>query len=71
MIEVFKTNVQNREEAKALIERLIHYFPDSRINLDLEDCDKVLRIQLDAGAIDILRIKHVGRALGFHIDDLE
>jgi len=45
MVEVFKTNVYGVEDAAMLIPRLAVHFPGSRITLDLEDCDKVLRIE--------------------------
>jgi hypothetical protein len=45
MIEVFKTNVQNKKECKPLI------------NFDLEDCDKILRIDSPGfSADDIIRL---------------
>lgn len=43
-IEVFKTNVVNDMQAQA-IRLLLQHFPGSRINFDLHDCDKVLRME--------------------------
>ena len=45
MIEVFKTNVQEFEEAQKLVAVLRRHFPGSKINIDLDDCDKVLRVE--------------------------
>ncbi len=45
MVEVFKTNVSEEVEAAGLINLLLAHFPDSEINFDLEDCDKILRIK--------------------------
>ena len=45
MIEVFKTNVQELTHANEIIELLLQYFPGSKINFDMHDCDKVLRIE--------------------------
>ncbi|MGN6646920.1 MAG: hypothetical protein ACTHJT_10370 [Cytophaga sp.] len=45
MVEVFKTNVQEADEAHSIIQRLLEHFPDYLINFDLEDCDKILRIK--------------------------
>ena len=45
MIEVFKTNVQKDREADTLIIELHQHFPDAKINFDLDDCDKILRIE--------------------------
>ncbi|WP_316634981.1 hypothetical protein [uncultured Flavobacterium sp.] len=44
MIEVFKTNVQEVEQSKMIVGKLLEHFPNSAINFDLEDCDKILRI---------------------------
>jgi hypothetical protein len=45
MIEVFKTNIKKASEAKRLIGLLAHHFPGSKVNIDLHDCDKILRIE--------------------------
>ena len=45
MIEVFKTNVHRKRRSRELIEMLLKQFPSRKINFDLEDCDKVLRIE--------------------------
>jgi hypothetical protein len=45
MIEVFKTNVEEVAQAKVLIDLLLQHFPDSKINFDLTDCDKILRVE--------------------------
>jgi hypothetical protein len=45
MIEVFKTNVQEVAEAKSLVNMLCRHFPDTKINFDLDDCDKILRVE--------------------------
>ena len=48
MIEVFKTNVEEVRQAKDLVDLLQHHFPGSRINFDLQDCDKILRVEGDS-----------------------
>ena len=45
MIEVFKTNVQDQRDAGKLIDHLLEHFPHSRINFDLLDCDRILRVE--------------------------
>ena len=45
MVEVFKTNVQEVCNAKDLVALLLQHFPDTKINFDLEDCDKILRVE--------------------------
>lgn len=43
-IEIFRTNVQGRAMAEMLIILLSNTFPESKINFDLEDCDRILRV---------------------------
>ena len=45
MIEVFTTNVQEKAHAEMLIKELKQHFPQSKINIDLHDCDRVLRLE--------------------------
>jgi hypothetical protein len=44
-VEVFKTNIGETVAAKQVTALLLQHFPESRITFDLEDCDKVLRIE--------------------------
>ncbi len=45
IVEVFKTNVQRRKQAIWLAEILLEQFPKTKINFDLDDCDKILRVE--------------------------
>ena len=45
MIEVFSTNVLESTQASELVSLLQHYYPLSKINFDLEDCDNILRVE--------------------------
>ena len=45
MVEVFKTNVQHQELAEQLVSILYGRFAFYKINFDLDDCDKILRIE--------------------------
>lgn len=54
MVEVFKTNVFEPSVANSLLQLLAHQFPGSRISFDLEDCDKVLRVEGDNICADIV-----------------
>jgi hypothetical protein len=44
-VEVFKTNVPDITAAKIALQRLAQQFPGHRINFDLHDCDRILRIE--------------------------
>jgi hypothetical protein len=62
MVEVFKTNVQKKTESKMLLSVLSETFPSFKMNFDLSDCDKVLRVEgedMEALSIMIL-IKEYG-----------
>ena len=45
MVEVFKTNILKQKEAKHMLTILSKEFPSFKINFDLDDCDKILRVQ--------------------------
>ncbi|HMG67438.1 MAG TPA: hypothetical protein VK588_07125 [Chitinophagaceae bacterium] len=45
MMEIFRTNVEEIAEAKRVISVLLEHFPDNKINFDLHDCDKILRVE--------------------------
>lgn len=51
MIEVFKTNVTDREVANMLLDQIHLTFIGYHANFDLEDCDKILRVCFDSGAV--------------------
>lgn len=45
IIEVFKTNVPHYKVANFIVRLLNSKFPNCKINFDLEDCDKILRVE--------------------------
>ncbi len=45
IVEVFKTNVEEVELSEHLIQQLAAQFPESIINFDMDDCDKILRVE--------------------------
>jgi hypothetical protein len=45
MVEVFKTNVRSTRKANLIIQKLAEEFPNHKINFDLSDCDRILRVQ--------------------------
>ncbi len=63
MVEIFKTDVQEVSKANRVIEKLLQQFPSYRINFDLQDCDRILRVESCNGSIVIngvveVAIKH-------------
>jgi len=45
MIEVFKTNIVYAGQETPILKKLGTLLPHHKINFDLEDCDKILRIE--------------------------
>ncbi|SHM01562.1 hypothetical protein [Flavobacterium chilense] len=68
MIEVFKTNVQEVDQSIMIVGKLLEHFPNSAINFDLEDCDKILRIH--AASISNYKIIEILNSHGFHCEAL-
>ena len=44
-VEVFKTNVEEEDLARALASRLHAHYPHYKVNFDLQDCDRILRVE--------------------------
>lgn len=47
MVEIFKTNIRRKVISEGIISILRENFPNYRINFDLEDRDKILRVEAD------------------------
>lgn len=45
IIEVFKTNIDNQNDASEIIDVLNKLLSAIRVTIDLEDCDRVLRVE--------------------------
>ena len=69
MVEVFKTNVQKKTQCKMLLSILSEAFPSFKINFDLADCDKVLRVEGDN--MEALRIMMIVKEYGFNCEVLD
>jgi hypothetical protein len=69
MVEVFKTNVQVHEDANDLVGLLRQHYPGHKINFDLHDCDKILRIE--GSQISIHNIMQLVNNSGFDCSVLE
>jgi hypothetical protein len=68
MVEVFKTDLAVESQSKDVVEMLRLHFPACIINFDLEDCDKVLRVE----GIEINNGKIISllNEKGFHCEEL-
>jgi len=45
MVEIFKTNVMECGQAEMLLQKIHERFGYCQANFDLEDCDRILRIE--------------------------
>ena len=70
LVEVFKTDVDDFEKAAAIVLNLQSFLPESKINFDLDDCDKILRIE-SGRPIDITIVEHHLREIGHCASVLE
>lgn len=69
MVEVFRTNIETTSDAHNIIQMLVQFFPGSRINFDLHDCDKILRVEgSDFSPGEVVRLLS---SKGFNCEALE
>lgn len=71
MIEVFKTNVENHVQARFIISLIINRYPLYVVNFDLEDYDKILRIESEKVDVDNVYIIMLLASLGYDADVLK
>lgn len=69
VVEVLKTNVNNVEDAFIIIQMLRNIYPTHKINFDLEDCDRILRIE--GKRIDITKVNLLLQEKGFECNRLD
>jgi hypothetical protein len=59
MIEIFKTNISNKRLAGRVLKALHRQLPAYTFNFDLDDCDRILRVQTQAADIAVIDIINV------------
>lgn len=65
-VEIFKTNVETSEEANQVMAVLKQVLPYTQVNFDLEDCDKILRIE--GFSVDSNRVVNTVKQLGYNCE---
>jgi|HubBroStandDraft_5_1064220.scaffolds.fasta_scaffold860023_2 hypothetical protein len=55
MIEIFKTNITSKKAASRIAAELRDKIPDAKINFDLADRDRILRIDHGADIVEEVR----------------
>ncbi|NOT76273.1 MAG: hypothetical protein HOP08_15200 [Cyclobacteriaceae bacterium] len=71
MVEIFKTNVNETDQAELLMDRMNLVFPDYKINFDLDDCDRILRVKNPEGPVQSEQIIVIMEAFGHWSEILE
>ena len=69
MIYVFKTSVRTKIQAKSIKPHIDKILPNAKWNFDLEDCDKILRIDSEENIA--LPIKNLLKNHNFYCEELE
>lgn len=64
-VEVFKTNVTAPEQANMIVRRIAAAFDNYTANFDLEDCDKILRVETSDLRIEVVTLIAMLKDLGF------
>lgn len=67
-IEVFKTNIHSTDQVRLLEDAIHHQLPESKINFDLDDCDRILRVV--APEIDPNQIIELAEEIGLEVETL-
>ncbi|RKD14279.1 hypothetical protein BCY91_07260 [Pelobium manganitolerans] len=70
MVEVYRTNVEQSEHANALLLQFNKLFPCYEVNFDLDDCDRILRVESNSTAIEVQEIISVLQDYGFSAEVL-
>ena len=69
MIFVFKTSVKTKMQAKNLKPHIDNILPKAKWNFDLEDCDKILRVDCEENIV--LKITDLLNIHNYHCEELE
>lgn len=67
-IEIFRTDIDCPDKAATLSAAINGLFPHYRINFDLQDCDKILRIV--AQTVDQQAVIRLAGSLGMNVEVL-
>ena len=70
VVEVFKTNVNDPDQGKMLLHRIKATFQDYNVNFDLEDCDRILRVETIAPRIEVSVLIAILKDAGFDAEIL-
>lgn len=70
-IEIFKTNVRGKRNATYLLGEMRAVFPNHKISIDLDDKDKVLRIESPKSKVKPTEVIQLLNRRNFHCEILK
>ncbi|TVZ26923.1 hypothetical protein JM83_1924 [Gillisia sp. Hel_I_86] len=70
MVEIFRTNVDNENKAKKIVDAVHSNFQCYKANFDLEDCDRILRVESNNGRLSVSKILQFLKRLGLEAEVL-
>ena len=68
LIEIFRTNVEDESTADRTVNALHENFKNVIANFDLEDCDRILRVESIDGNIMLKEILHFLTSLNLKVE---
>lgn len=68
MVEIFKTDVQYPQQTIPVLQELQKHYPCYKLNFDLEDCDKILRVETEEPIINIQHVAKLVNQLGYRAE---
>jgi hypothetical protein len=71
MVEIFRTNVKNKMLAGIVLKALQSHLPTFNFNFDLDDCDRILRVQSNGNPVEYLKIIQIVKGLSIEISLFE
>lgn len=71
VIGIFRTNICTHQDKSFVIKSILSHFNIISCTIDLEDCDKVMRVVNGAVAVAENEIMLFTRHLGFQCDKLD
>ncbi|MGZ3871360.1 MAG: methyltransferase type 11 [Mucilaginibacter sp.] len=70
MVEIFRTDVNNKRLAAKILKALQSEFPECDFNFDLDDCDRILRVQT-SGNVECIKIMQLVKEYAISISRFE
>jgi len=67
MVEVFKTNINDKAQANILIRKIERAFNNQQVNFDLNDCDRILRVKCNSGLIQAQAVITLVKDFGYEV----